>query len=214
MSVEGDRRKLVIAAALLDTIASKVGKEFTLAGVRTGRQLLGLRYRPPFDYFYSKFGAVAHSFYRPKEGEQWADYPLLYALNVATSSSRCCEEEALGGHRPDETKRGEDWLRQNPTRPVGWHIVPGDFVTTDTGTGIVHLAPAFGEVDLEVLKREQRLFGPNEDVPPLLCPVAPDGTFTDEVPDYAGRWVKETDRDIIRRMKAERHPVLRGAVRP
>ena len=81
--------------------------------------------------------------------------------------------------------------------------MPGNFVTTDTGTGIVHVAPAFGEVDLDVLKKEQQLFGPGEDVPPLLCPVSPNGNFTDQVPDYAGRWVKDCDRDIIRQLKAE-----------
>ena len=77
-----------------------------------------------------------------------------------------------------------------------------DFVTVDTGTGIVHQAPAFGEVDFDVLQAEQARFVDGEG-PPLICSVAPDGTFTAETPEYKGRWVKDADRDIIRQLKAE-----------
>ena len=87
-----------------------------------------------------------------------------------------------------------EWLNTNPDWPTGWHVVPADFVTTDAGTGIVHIAPAFGEDDFGILKREQQLFGPSSDVPPLLCPVAPNGAFTKEVSEYRGRWVKDCDK--------------------
>ena len=80
--------------------------------------------------------------------------------------------------------------------------MPADFVTIDTGTGIVHQAPAFGEVDFDVLQAEQARFVDGEG-PPLICSVAPDGTFTAETPEYKGRWVKDCDRDIIRQLKAE-----------
>ena len=76
-------------------------------------------------------------------------------------------------------------------------MVPADFVTVDTGTGVVHQAPAFGEVDFALLRDEQARFVQGEG-PPLICCVAPDGTFTAEARDYKGRWVKDCDRDIIR----------------
>ena len=41
---------------------------------------------------------------------------------------------------------------------VAWRVVAADFVTIDTGTGIVHQAPAFGEVDFDVLLAEQARF--------------------------------------------------------
>ena len=44
-----------------------------------------------------------------------------------------------------------DWL---PADGDGWRVVAADFVTTDDGSGIVHLAPAFGEVDREVGEAE------------------------------------------------------------
>ena len=84
--------------------------------------------------------------------------------------------------------------------PAAWRVVAADFVTTDSGTGIVHIAPAFGEVDYGVLMAEQPRF--ESGGPALLNCVAPDGTFTDEFPMGSGRFVKECDRDITRDLKA------------
>ena len=87
------------------------------------------------------------------------------------------------------------------TQPAAWRVVAADFVTTDSGTGVVHVAPAFGEVDYGVLLAEQARF-PAGAGPTLLNCVAPDGTFTDEFPMAAGRFVKECDRDITRDLRA------------
>jgi len=84
---------------------------------------------------------------------------------------------------------------------VAWRVVTADFVTTDSGTGVVHQAPAFGEVDYEVLQAEQARFVAGEG-PALICAVGPDGRFTAEAPDYAGRWVKDTDKDINRELRS------------
>lgn len=102
---------------------------------------------------------------------------------------------------------------------IAWRVVPADFVTTDSGTGIVHIAPAFGEVDYDVLEDQITAFSPfdiskrqaNQDgvtVPPspqpsLINAVGPDGKFTADAPDYQGRWVKDCDKDIARRLKDE-----------
>jgi isoleucyl-tRNA synthetase len=88
-----------------------------------------------------------------------------------------------------------------PPAPIGWHVVAADFVTTDSGTGIVHVAPAFGEVDYGVLLAEQDRFA-TQDGPLLLNCVAADGTFTDAFPMGSGRFVKECDRDITRDLRA------------
>ncbi len=65
-----------------------------------------------------------------------------------------------------------------PAGTDAWRVVPADFVTTEEGTGLVHLAPAFGEIDRQV-GREHGLA--------TLNPVGPDGTFTDAVGWLAGR---------------------------
>ncbi|MDT8397903.1 MAG: isoleucine--tRNA ligase [Pseudomonadales bacterium] len=68
-----------------------------------------------------------------------------------------------------------------------------DYVTTDSGTGIVHLAPAFGEDDYRVMKAAN--------VAALVCPIDIAGRFTDEVGDFAGMYVKDADKGIIRMLK-------------
>jgi isoleucyl-tRNA synthetase len=72
-------------------------------------------------------------------------------------------------------------------------VLEDDYVTTDSGTGIVHQAPAFGEDDFRVLKAAGISATP--------CPVDMAGQFTDEVRDFAGQHVKEADKDIIRHLK-------------
>ena len=85
--------------------------------------------------------------------------------------------------------------------PAAWRVVAADFVTTDSGTGIVHIAPAFGEVDYGVLVAEQARFATGGG-PRLLNAVAPDGSFTDEFPLGSGRFVKDCDRDITRDLRS------------
>jgi isoleucyl-tRNA synthetase len=75
-----------------------------------------------------------------------------------------------------------------------FYVVPGGFVSTEDGSGIVHIAPAFGADDYD-LSKEFDL--------PMLQPVTRSGLFTDEVNDFAGRFVKDTDKDIIIKLKRE-----------
>jgi len=76
-----------------------------------------------------------------------------------------------------------------------WTIIEADFVTLDAGTGIVHIAPAFGEDDFVA---HRKFAGPTA---PLLCAVDADGTFVPELAKYAGRWVKDCDKDISHELK-------------
>jgi len=71
-----------------------------------------------------------------------------------------------------------------------------DYVTTEAGTGIVHLAPGFGEDDNRVFKEA----GLGE---VFACPVDDAGKFTSEVTDYSGIYVKEADKQISKRLKEE-----------
>lgn len=91
-------------------------------------------------------------------------------------------------------------LKDGTREYIAWRVVPADFVTTDTGTGIVHQAPAFGEDDFGVLQAQKARYIDGEG-PEMICAVAPNGTFTDVFPEFQGRWVKEADRDIIKVLK-------------
>ena len=75
-----------------------------------------------------------------------------------------------------------------PLDERGQRVIPAAFVSTDEGTGIVHLAPAFGADDMEA-GREHGL--------PVVNPVGPDGTFDASVPPWQGVGVKAADRSII-----------------
>ncbi len=129
-------KKYIVAKSLVEGLAKKLKAEASIVREMKGKDLVGKRYKPPFD---------------------------LYAKERAKSQ-------------------------------VLWSIVPADFVTLDTGTGIVHVAPAFGEDDFQVHKKL------GADLP-LLCAVKPDGTFIAEMGKYAGRWVKDSDKEIAQELK-------------
>jgi isoleucyl-tRNA synthetase len=80
-----------------------------------------------------------------------------------------------------------------PGHGDGWRVVPADYVTTEEGTGLVHLAPAFGEIDRQI-GRENGL--------PSLNPVGPDGRFTDEIAWLAGQEVRASNTVINDRLEA------------
>ena len=73
------------------------------------------------------------------------------------------------------------------------YVVTADFVSLEEGTGIVHIAPAFGAEDLEVGQQYNL---------PVLMTVAPDGTFIEAVTPWKGMWVKEADPHIIDNLRA------------
>ncbi|MEA3272069.1 MAG: isoleucine--tRNA ligase [Patescibacteria group bacterium] len=75
---------------------------------------------------------------------------------------------------------------------TGFKVVEADFVSAEDGTGIVHIAPAFGEDDNELGKKEDL---------PMPNPVDEHGCFTDEVENYKGMQVKEADLKIIKDLK-------------
>jgi isoleucyl-tRNA synthetase len=85
-------------------------------------------------------------------------------------------------------------LAPPPGGADGWRVVPAGYVTTEDGTGLVHLAPAFGEIDRQI-GRENGL--------PSLNPVGPDGRFTDEIPWLAGQEVRASNTVINDRLEAE-----------
>ena len=153
----------MIASALVETIAGKVGKEFNIRSTCKGSELLGKRYRPPFDYYYKTLG------------------------------------EAKGK------------LKDGGTQPIAWRVVAADFVTTDSGTGVVHQAPAFGEVDYDVLLAEQARFVDGEG-PELICAVGPDGKFTDDAPDYEGPLGQGSRQRPFAATSRRGHAVPPGAV--
>ncbi|HEX6789680.1 MAG TPA: isoleucine--tRNA ligase [Candidatus Krumholzibacteria bacterium] len=73
-----------------------------------------------------------------------------------------------------------------------FRVVPGDFVSLEDGTGIVHVAPAFGADDYRMHKE----FGV-----PLLQGVRTDGTFEARITPWAGKFIKDADPSILKWLK-------------
>ncbi|MCU1426047.1 MAG: Isoleucyl-tRNA synthetase [Actinomycetia bacterium] len=94
--------------------------------------------------------------------------------------------DLLGAHY----ERPFDFL---PIDDTANRVVEADFVTVEDGTGIVHLAPAFGEIDREVGEREGL---------PVLNPVDAAARFTADVPPYEGQFVKDADPGLIEDLAA------------
>ena len=78
-------------------------------------------------------------------------------------------------------------------RADAFRIVADDYVTTEDGTGVVHTAPAYGEDDFRICRREGI---------ELVDPLDEEARFTALIPEYEGQYVKDADKNIIRDLKA------------
>ncbi len=109
-------------------------------------------------------------------------------------------EELLTDHIVLQKFKGKD-LEFNKYEQLFPFIVPKEeafyvtlakYVTTEEGTGIVHSAPAFGEDD-SIIGKKYGL--------PVMNPVLEDGTFSEEIKDFAGLFVKDADSKIMEDLK-------------
>jgi len=113
------------------------------------------------------------------------------ALARASARVRGRELEGLRYRRPLDAVA----VPPGANAAQGWRVVVADFVTAEEGTGLVHLAPAFGEVDREVARAAGL---------PTLNPVGPDGRFTDAAgAPFAGKEVRDTNGLVNEKLEAQ-----------
>ncbi|HEX6913070.1 MAG TPA: isoleucine--tRNA ligase [Longimicrobium sp.] len=126
-----------------------------------------------------------------REGRRYilvrARVPALFGEDAEiTRSYRAEELIGLAYARPF------DWVQPTgfPDEQVrnAWHVYPADFVSSDDGTGIVHISPAFGADDY-ALGQSVGL--------PVLRPVDDRGAFREDLPLVGGRFVKDADTDLL-----------------
>lgn len=103
-------------------------------------------------------------------------------------------EKIFPGLKPLWREKGENLvgLEYEPPFPSAgnpYRVVPADFISSEEGTGMVHIAPAFGEDDMHVGKRENL---------PVFNTIDDEGRFTDAVPAWRGIFVKDADEAIIK----------------
>jgi len=104
------------------------------------------------------------------------------------------DTEILGSVKGSELvgKRYEPCFPFFKDAPGAFRVIGADFVSLEDGTGIVHVAPAFGEDDYNAGKAEGL---------PMLQPVDEAGHFTGEVTPWAGTFIKDADPEIITDLK-------------
>ena len=88
--------------------------------------------------------------------------------------------------------------------PNSFRVLPAEYVSTEDGTGIVHMSPSYGEDDMAITQAAG-IAG--------VTPVDPKGRFDETVPDYAGQHVFDANPQIIRDLKNQgRSAAVNGAV--
>ncbi|KAF4729005.1 hypothetical protein FOZ62_010322 [Perkinsus olseni] len=86
-----------------------------------------------------------------------------------------------------------DFFKKHERPGKTWTVLSADYVTADSGTGLVHQSPGFGEDDYQTCVKNGII---SKDGTDMNLPVDEAGRFTDEVPPYKGMHVKEADKDI------------------
>jgi len=79
-----------------------------------------------------------------------------------------------------------------------YEVIPGDFVSLEEGTGLVHTAPAFGEEDMIAVQERNK---ETDKELPVLIPVDEEGKFKKEIKKWHGKFVKKADPEIIENLK-------------
>lgn len=89
---------------------------------------------------------------------------------------------------------------------VAFRVLCDGYVTEESGSGIVHQAPYFGEDDYRVCLAHNVITRDQE----IVCPLDPSGRFTSEVTDFVGQYVKDADKNIINALKKSGRLVRSG----
>ena len=84
------------------------------------------------------------------------------------------------------------WFDFFPVEQKAWYVIEGDFVTTTDGSGIVHMAPAYGEDDFRAARAHNL---------PMIQAVDAEGAFKEQAGPFAGQFFKEADRGITADLK-------------
>ena len=144
---------------------------------------------------------VDYAFVAIPGGSEVKSLGLVAADETVVLADALREKYGLEGFPVTQVVRGSELLGRTyapvfdfatPEGDKHWLVIPGDHVTLQAGTGLVHTAPAFGEDDYRVAKAQ----GVG-----MLQLVAPDGTFVPGTGYLEGVFCKDADNDIIRDLK-------------
>lgn len=136
-------------------------------------------------------------------------HKLVMAENRLTAYFKNSEEYKILNHYKGRDLEGWTYLPlfayfSDRKQKGAFRIILEESVSLEEGTGFVHAAPAFGEVDFYACQRAKI---------ELVNPVDNNGRYTAEIPEYLGYFVKDADKDIIKRLKQAGHVFHQGVLR-
>ncbi len=125
-----------------------------------------------------------------------ARLPALFKKSTIEKVFSCLGRDLAGAHY-------EPLFPYFKDQPGAFTVLSDDFVSTGDGTGIVHMAPAYGEDDFRVC----RAAGID-----LVDPLDAEARFTSQVPDYQGQFCKDADAAIMQDLKSDGRLVHRDTI--
>ncbi len=145
---------------------------------------------PEVDYV-----TIEHTIAETEEGVKGATERLILAKALLEKVFRGEEVKVVEHFKGKKLKgtRYHPLFTFMPLEKPAHFVILGDFVTTEDGTGLVHIAPAFGADDLEVSKKYDL---------PVLMTVGPDGKFLPQITPWRGVFIKDADPSIILDLQA------------
>ncbi|ACZ33089.1 isoleucyl-tRNA synthetase [Chlamydia pneumoniae LPCoLN] len=139
-----------------------------------------------------------------KSGEQWILSQGCVSRWFSNPEEFVILESFSGKDLVGRTYEPPFTFFQSKREEGAFRVIAASFVEESEGTGVVHMAPAFGEGDFLVCK---------ENHVPLVCPVDAHGSFTEEIPQYQGQYIKHADKEIIKFLKKEGRIFYHGTVK-
>ena len=123
-----------------------------------------------------------------------ADYQARNRVGKSTELGRLRGEELVGRRYEPLFPYFASYKQKEDGARWCFRVVGAEYVTTDSGTGIVHQAPAFGEEDYQIGLREGL---------PVIRPMGLTGIFDERVSDFVGQFAKDADKGIVSKLKSE-----------
>lgn len=151
---------------------------------------LALAVHPELEYV--KFEVIETGEIAIAEPGRLADYQEKGKVGETKELARLKGSELVGRPYAPLLPYFESYRLKEDGSRWAFKVVGADYVTTDSGTGIVHQAPAFGEDDYQIGVKEGL---------PLVRPLDLAGKFSEAVPDFAGQHAKDADKGIMAMLK-------------
>jgi isoleucyl-tRNA synthetase len=170
--VGNDKEYLILASARLSAVGLD---DYKVVDEVKGSDLIHVKYKP---------------LYNPHDFGVDLKYPQIlrpYGEGVVLSQPEK-KLSSVSEHRDASKNEAKDEILSALQHPLVYPVIEGDFVTLEDGTGIVHIAPAFGEVDFEAMQDDPDIG--------FVHHVDLQGNITGTLPG-AGKFVKDADKDIM-----------------